>query len=154
EVTDYSYIDSLSHGIGTHKKLIGQQMLKVFPQAVSRSTDVVPDIYQKAAINDGWVQLATNLNKGERVRLITGKNQSIHEVLEVAEGQFRTDFATDGDEVFVYGREVDDFLNIDYDAVAMLNVSATQQIKKELDAEVQALRQENSDLRARLNRLE
>ena len=154
EVTDYSYIDALSNGTDTHKKVIAQQVLKVFPQAVSETTNVVPDIYKLAAIRDGWVQLATNLKKGERVRLIGEKNEGIHEVLEVTDGQFRTDFANEGQQVFVYGREVDDFLNVDYDAIAMLNVSATQQIKREKDAEVQALREENDALRARLDRLE
>jgi len=43
---------------------------------------------------------------------------------------------------------VDDFLTVDYDAISMLNVSATQQIKKELDHELKALRVENAELRA------
>jgi len=154
EVTDYSYIDTLSNGSRTHKKVIAQQVLKIFPQAVSQATNTVPNIYQKAAIKDGWVQLATELKKGDRVRLVAENVDSVHEVLEVAEGQFRTDFSAQGDEVFVYGREVDDFLNVDYDAIAMLNVSATQQIKREKDAEVQALREENAALRSRLDRLE
>ena len=154
EVTDYSYIDTLSNGSGTHKKVIAQQVLKVFPQAVSQTTNTVPNIYQKATIKDGWVQLPTELKKGDRVRLVEEKVDSVHEVLEIAEGQFRTDFAAQGDEVFVYGREVDDFLNVDYDAIAMLNVSATQQIKREKDVEVQALREENAALRSRLDRLE
>jgi hypothetical protein len=154
EVTDYSYIDWISKGTATHKKLIAQQLMRVFPQAVSKCTNAVPDIYETAAIHDGWVQLATNLKTGERVRLIGEKNESIHEVLEIAEGKFRTDFETESSQVFVFGREVDDFLNVDYDAIAMLNVSATQQIKREKDAEVQALREENAELRARLERLE
>jgi hypothetical protein len=57
----------------------------------------------------------------------------IHEVLEVSEGKFRTEFAADGDEVFVYGREVNDFRNVDYDAIAMLNVSATQELNRRLE---------------------
>ena len=40
---------------------------------------------------------------------------------------------------------------MDYEAIAMLNVSATQQIKKEKDAEVKALQEENAALRARLD---
>ena len=47
---------------------------------------------------------------------------------------FRTAFKPSGDQVFVHGREVEDYRTVDYDAIAMLNVSATQQIKKELDA--------------------
>ncbi len=146
EVTDFSYIDTVVKGTGKHKKIIAQQVEKVFPQAVSRSADVVPDIYKTATVTDGWINLTTDLKIGERVRLIGEKTEGIHEVLETAEGRFRTDFAADGDTVFVFGREVKDFLNVDYDAIAMLNVSATQQIKKEKDAEVNALQAENADL--------
>ncbi len=54
----------------------------------------------------------------------------------------------------MYGREVDDFRTVDYDALAMLNISATQQIKKDTDAEVKALRDENAELKARVAALE
>ena len=150
EVADYTMVDTVAKGTGPHKKVIAQQVQKVFPEAISISTDVVPDIYRKATIKDGWVKLATTLKKGERVRLIAEKNEGIHEVLEVAADGFRTDFAAEGDQVFVYGREVKDFLTVDYDAISMLNVSATQQIKKEKDAEVKALQEENTRLRSNL----
>jgi hypothetical protein len=165
EVTDYSYVDSLLNGTGAQKKIIGQQVEKVFPQAVSKSRDVVPDIYQKAKVNDGWVLLATNLKKGERVRLIGEKQEGIQEVLEVAEGRFRTALAADG-QVFVYGREVNDARSVDYEAISMLNVSATQELARRLakleehavqgttpeqnDAEVKALQDANAALRSQL----
>lgn len=149
EVTDYLHIDTVSKGLGKRKKVIAQQVEKVYPQAVSRSTDVVPDIYQKAPIENGWVQLATDLQKGERVRLIGPNKEGIYEVLAVEQGRFRTDFAADGDEVFVYGREVPDFRNVDYNAIAMLNVSATQELHRRLEtqtAEIAKLRAENKAL--------
>ncbi len=154
EITDYRYKDAIRKGSDLQKKVIAQQVEKVFPQAVSKSTDVVPDIYQMAEVDDGWVKLATSLEKGERVRLISEKKEGIHEVLEVAEGRFRADGIAEGGKVFVYGREVKDFRTVDYDAIAMLNVSATQQIKKEKDAEVTRLREENSELRTRVAALE
>ena len=137
EVTDYSYVDTIAKGPAKHKKVIAQQVEKIYPQAVSKSTDVVPDIYQKATIQDGWVKLATNLKKGERVRLIGEKEEGIHEVLEVQADGFRTAFNPKGEKVFVYGREVKDFRSVDYEAISMLNVSATQ----ELARQVAALRQ-------------
>ncbi|MGB3079840.1 MAG: hypothetical protein WBB31_12225, partial [Saprospiraceae bacterium] len=35
--------------------------------------------------------------------------------------------------IFVYGKKVDDLLNVDYDAISMLNVSATQELSKQMD---------------------
>ena len=35
----------------------------------------MPDIYKKAPIKNGWVEFATNLKVGDRVRLITEKGQ-------------------------------------------------------------------------------
>ena len=96
---------------------------------------MVPDIYKAAPVEHGWVTLATDLKKGERVRLISGENkQSMHEVLEVSANGFRTDYKGEGDRVFVFGREVKDFRVVDYDAIAMLNVSATQELARQVEA--------------------
>lgn len=150
EVTDYRYVDAVAKGSRPQKKVIAQQVEKIFPQAVSKSTDVVPDIYRQAKFKDGWIHLATDLKAGDRVRLIAEKKEGIHDVLEVAEGRFRTDFAATGDQVFVYGREVNDFRSVDYEAIAMLNVSATQEIKREKDIEIAALRAGNAGLRQQI----
>ncbi len=148
-VTDYTYRDVVSKGNTPQKKLIAQQVETIYPQAVSRNTGVVPDIYQKATQKDGWVQLATDLKKGERVRLIGEKIEGVHEVLEVADGKFRTDFVSDGAQIFVYGREVKDFRTLDYDAISMLNVSATQELARKVTAQEAEL----SELRSELARL-
>jgi hypothetical protein len=148
EVVDFRYKDQAGKGNALHKKLIAQQVEKVFPQAVTEQVDVVPDIYQLASCEDGWVELATDMKKGERVRLISDQTEGVYEVLEVTNDKFRTDFKSEGDRVFVFGREVSDFRSLDYDAIAMLNVSATQQLKKEKDEEVKSLRTESAELKA------
>ena len=154
DVTDYTYVDRVEKGGRSQKKVIAQQVEKVFPQAVSRSTGVVPDIYRKATIIDGWVQLTTDLKPGERVRLDSEKAEGVHEVLEVQADRFRTAFKPEGDKIFVYGREVKDFRSVDYEAIAMLNVSATQEIKRTQDIEIAALRGANAELTRRVAELE
>jgi hypothetical protein len=158
EVTDFLYKDVVEKGSRPQKKVIAQQVEKVYPEAVSTTTDVVPDIYQKAPINNGWVELPTDLKVGDRVRLITKKgHRATHEVLEVKNDKFRTDFAPDGDEVFVYGREVKDFRVVDYDAIAMLNVSATQELVHRLEkqaADLVAQAEEMSKQTTRIAELE
>jgi len=126
--------------------LIAQQVEKVFPAAVSQSTDEVPDIYQLADIRDGWVQLTTDLKPGERVKLIAGKAQGVYEVLEVAEGRFRTVFNREDGKVFVYGREVNDFRKVDYEAVSMLNMSATQELARKVKAQEKQLAMQEEEL--------
>ena len=149
QVTDYTHIDKIGKGAGKQKKVIAQQVEEVYPQAVTKITDVVPDIYQKATQQNGWVQLATDLKVGDRVKLIGEKEEGIHEVLEVKAGAFRTAFKSGTEKVFVYGREVKDFRSVDYEAISMLNVSATQ----ELARKVKAQESELTDLRAELARL-
>jgi hypothetical protein len=145
EITDYHYKDKLANGNGSQKKVIAQQVETVFPQAVSQMSSVVPDLFKKAAVKDGWVVLASDLKKGDRVKLIGKKADAIHEVLEIRDGAFRPDGKVDDEQVFVYGREVKDFRSVDYDAIAMLNVSATQELARKLEtvqAENAALRRE------------
>jgi hypothetical protein len=154
EITDYSFKDKLAMGKQPQKRVIAQQVEAVYPNAVKVDRGVVPDIFKKAAVDQGWVKLTTNLKVGERVRLFNGEVDAVEEVLEVHVGAFRTAFKPKNPEVFVYGREVADFRSVDYDAIAMLNVSATQQIKKEKDAEVKALQAKVATLEARLSALE
>lgn len=152
QITDYRFKDVISRGSTAQKKVIAQQVEKVFPQAVSKTTDVVPDIYQKALVKGGWVELKTSLKKGERVRLITDEDEGIHDVLEVRDGAFRTALAPKTGSVFVYGREVKDFRTVDYEAISMLNVSATQEIARRLEArtaEVHVLEERVKKLEAR-----
>lgn len=146
EITDYTFKDTIEKGSGPQKKVLGQQVEKVFPQAVHQGTEVVPDIYQIAQVKDGWLELATDLKKGDRVKLVTDSEARVYDVVEVEQTRFRTTLQPGGEKVFVYGREVKDFRVIDYDAIAMLNVSATQEIKREKDAEVAALRTANAAL--------
>jgi hypothetical protein len=149
EVTDYTYKDIIAKGNRPQKKVIAQQVEKVFPQAVIQSTNEVPDIYKLATIQDGWVQLATDLKVGERVKLIGEKEQGIYPVLQVRDGAFRTDFKPKTEKVFVYGRQVGDFRSVDYDAIAMLNVSATQELARKVTTQESEL----TELRAELARL-
>ncbi len=151
EVTDYRFKDTVAKRGRAEKKVIAQQLEQVFPAAVNQSTDVIPDIFQNASINvDGWVALATNLKVGERVRIMTATDQQVHEVLAVEPTRFRTALKTATASAFIYGREVSDFRNVDYDAIAMLNVSATQEIKRTTETELSSLRAENATLRAQL----
>ena len=153
EVTDYRFKDRIARGNRQQKKLIAQQVEDVYPQAVSRSTGHLPDIYKAADISaDGWIKLKSDLKVGDRVKLVDSSDQSgVYEVTQKSETRFRTAFRTEGGQVFVYGREVDDFRAVDYEAISMLNVSATQEIARQLeakDSEIKSLKQQLAAQRA------
>jgi len=128
QITDYIHVDTPAQGSRLQRKVIAQQVEEVLPYAVSTNTGVVPDIYQNADAADGWINLATDLKQGERVKLIHQQGHEVLEVLETRASSFRVSFEANVEEVFVYGREVEDLRSVDYDAISMLNVSATQEL--------------------------
>ena len=167
-VTDYRYIDTIGKGSGLHKKVIAQELQEVYPEAVHQSRGFIPSVYCSAdRLSYDWeaglmtvhVPRDHGLHEGEKVRLILPGEIIDRKVEEVVSGQiFRVTASRPWKTVFVFGKEVDDFLTVDYEAVAMLNVSATQelalrnevlQMKVEMLArEVARLKKENEHLAA------
>ncbi len=128
EITDYKMKDE-AKGDRPYKKVIAQQVKEVYPQAISLTTEVVPDIYAVATIKNGYVSLETDLKAGEKVRLILEDETSLFDVISADKNGFKVSTNKSG-KVFVYGREVDDFHAVDYESLSMLNVSATQELYK------------------------
>jgi hypothetical protein len=168
EITDYVYKDQVTRGDKNHKKVIAQQVEKVFPQAVGMVEGVVPDVYQMsegvvfdAATNRLDVLLSSHgLAKGERVRIMALDAEHEVEIAEVADSNEFTIEGWEGgnvDSVFVYGRYVDDLKTVDYEAIAMLNVSATQELSIQLETAqhtIEELKTQNQTLQSRLDRIE
>ncbi|WP_165372233.1 tail fiber domain-containing protein [Emticicia agri] len=141
-ITDYTMKDHLQHGTKTYKKVIAQQVEKVYPQAVTHITDVVPDIYalaEKAVFDEKNKTLQCLLEKnyelkiGEILQFIHPEKGKLKaEVIEVSDNSFTVkDWQYPTDKIFVYGREVNDFRSVDYEALSMLGISAIQQLAKE-----------------------
>ncbi len=140
EITDYQYVDIIQHGTRSHKKVIGQQLAKVFPQAVTKNTDVVPDIFKKSVLRERVLNLGnTDVQAGDKLKVIFEDDSSeLLEVKEVNGDRVTLETEKEGN-VFVYGREVEDFHNVDYDAISMLNVSATQELHKLIQKQNEAI---------------
>ena len=167
EITDYRLKDSISKGNKSIKKVIAQQVAEAYPQAVTKNlTEVVPDIYQRAEVKDEWIMLSTNLQVGDRVKLISETSNEIYEVIEAEGIRFKVkglnpslrseDPSLRSGQVFVYGREVNDFHTVDYEALSMLNVSATQEQQKTIESQqsrIEALEDENAILQVKLKTL-
>ncbi|NOT38306.1 MAG: tail fiber domain-containing protein [Saprospiraceae bacterium] len=144
EITDYEHIDKVFNDRRVIKKVIAQQVESLLPNVVSSTRRVIPSVYENATRVDfekGILTISTNKKHefiaGDMVELkcFEGRNYREIEVIEVKdEYTFTVKAETDPKEVFVYGKYVDDFRAVDYDAIAMLNVSATQELIRKVEA--------------------
>ncbi len=158
--------DEVVYGDRMSKKVIAQQLKEVYPLAINQSSalQAVPNIYQAATIdNYSSGQLTVSLAKeiannkyiytGSTCRILMySADSSQHEargrIVSIEGNKLRLDFGEHADfsgydkKIFIYGTEVNDFLTVDYDAISMLNVSATQ----ELARKVAALEKQNAAL--------
>ena len=155
EITNYSLIDTIEKGNKNYKKVIAQQVEKVYPQVVNTLTDVVPDIYKLAVINNGRIAVTNNLKAGEKVKLIFENRTELVEVAAADKEGFNVNLIDKG-KVFVYGREVADFHTVDYEGLTTLNISATQELVKQINdaqAKIDVLEKENTGVKSDVNTL-
>ncbi|MEC7405951.1 MAG: tail fiber domain-containing protein, partial [Bacteroidota bacterium] len=143
EVTDYTLKDVISQGDRDFKKVIAQQVEEVFPQAVSTTSNYIPNIYEVAEVTNGQVMVTAEVAVGDKIKMFKEDGSELHvSVVATDANSFTVDSDYEG-QVFIYGKEVDDFRGVDYDALSMLNISATQ----ELHRLIQDLQLENAELK-------
>jgi hypothetical protein len=142
-VTNYTFKDVVKMGNGIQKKVIAQQVERVYPQAVQKRSDFIPDIYAVADVVTGTNELILTLKKphgltkSTKIKLIDN-NQTEFEAMVTgvnSANQFSIDISepVTTNKLFVYGRKVDDFRAVDYEALAVLNISSTQALLVRLE---------------------
>ncbi len=157
QITDYKMIDTIGKSDRPFKKVIAQQVESVYPQAVSTIKGFIPNIYTPACevIKDGSLvkfvmDKEHGLKAGDRVKIYDAQwRPGEYAVLSADEMSFTVNLENAKDEYFVFGKQVNDFKSVDYDAISMLNVSATQEIAKRLkllEAENERLKNSNASL--------
>lgn len=149
-ITDYTMRDRVQFGDQAFKKIIAQELEEVFPQAVNKNTSFLPDVYASASqvqrqgaallisLPAGLPEAAT---AGQRLKLIGPAGEVLATLAEAAAAGSQQllvagadSLADTPDEVFVFGLEHADVRTVDYEAVAMLNVSATQALARQVAA--------------------
>lgn len=161
EIVSYTLKDSINLGNRYKLGVIAQELEKIFPDAVSKITDFIPDIYQLAKIvkcdNEAktltlTVDSLNELKVGDKVRIIS-ESQQYEVFVSAINGTTITvkDWTEkDTKKAFVYGKQVNDFRVVDYDRIFTLNVSATQALISKvetLEEQVAKLQKENDILR-------
>jgi hypothetical protein len=153
QVTDYRMKDSLATGNICKKGFIAQEVEAIFPRAVSREADFIPDIYaapEKITAKGGQLifelQQAHQLSEKDELMLYTDNgSREIARVSSIlSDKSFSVEWSLSiPEKAFIYGKKVNDVLRVDYDQIHNLNVSVTQ----ELVRRIEQLERENAVLR-------
>ena len=141
-ITNYTMKDRAKFGNKQFKKVIAQEVEKVYPQVISQHTDFIPNVYQltdniEKTTNGYLLSFAGKHNisgiaKKLQLILSEGKGMEQYDIVNIpSESQVLIN-ATDikEDKVFVYGEQVDDFRTVDYEGLTTLNISATQELSR------------------------
>ncbi|MBX7243736.1 MAG: tail fiber domain-containing protein [Bacteroidia bacterium] len=172
EVNSYKYVDYVQNGPNERIGFIAQQVEEVFPQAVTRLSNFIPDVYQLAkrvAFNKEQSTLTLTMESkvdfkvGDKIQLFIDKEKTPFEakVSQVSGNTFTLEnWTKEAGQVFVYGKEVNDFKGVDYDRVFILGISAIQELDRKtadlntkvdelekLKAEVQSMKRDLQELK-------
>ena len=157
KVVDYSYIDKNVNGSKPKTGFIAQEVESVNPHFVNQSTDFIPSVYdlaKSAKIDTNLLHVITTnphgFQKGDVVKLFAEGRKEIIKTIEDVRNL--NEFSVFGwneptENLFVYGKKVNDFRAIDFDQITALSVGAIQELSKQ----VEKLKLENESLNKRLS---
>jgi hypothetical protein len=145
-IKDYTMKDFIQNGGQKFKKVIAQEVEEVFPLAVNQGTNYIPNVFLPAKvsnINKDIIEFILTkdhqLKKFDTLKVyIAGKEKIVTVASISSEKSFKVKNQDWSEEtlkdVFVYGKLVHDFKTVDYDALSMLNISATQELYRKIEA--------------------
>lgn len=146
-ITDYTMKDKVKYGNKRFKKVIAQEVEKVYPQIISEHTDFIPNVYQAVSkiekTSNGYLLHFDNNHKingtAKKLQLLLSDKNGMQQfnIIAIPNDKDVIIDATDlhADKIFVYGEEVNDFRTVDYEGLTTLNISATQELSKQLKKE-------------------
>ena len=155
QVTNYRYIDTITKGSDMRLGFVAQQVETIFPQAVNTSSNYIPNIYQLSVkvvfdtiSNTQIINLSSyhNLYKGDIVKLYDKNKVYERKVIKVLSPSIFEIAVTSplANQLFVFGKKVDDFRAVDYDRIFVMGIGAIQQLSKDVDE----LEQRNKQLKS------
>ena len=162
---DYEYIDNFKNGEYKTIGFIAQDVAEIMPNCVKKVSDIIPNEMRKLE-NVAWEEMKDDegtmkyklLNQNLEhcnYRFYVKKDASSNEISMELEYPFL--FDKKYEEVFCYGKRVDDFLAIDKNKIFAVAFSATQQIdriQQQHKIQIKNLEAENTTLKARLDAIE
>jgi len=133
----YNYKDKVKRGNQKALGFIAQQVKEHLPEAISIQKSIIPDIMKK--IHTSWNDTKMSSNdlqdvSGIKYRFYVSNDISDNEKMVELVGDENNCFTFEEkwENVFCYGKEVDDFHTLDKQKLFALNFSATQELDKKV----------------------
>jgi len=164
EPKTYKYVDKLERGDKKVYGFMAQQIREVIPEAVKIEKSYIPNIYLVADYSNNVITLPSQPTKvivkvDDKIKCYDkDNNEIIVEVIEVIDDlTFRIkDIEYSDTKIFVYGTEVDDFHILDKTYIFTLNVCATQELHRRIEAQSLLIKSQDDrikDLEMKMERL-
>jgi hypothetical protein len=147
--TTYNYIDvERNKGFGKVYGFIAQQIREVIPEAVPiiETATPIPNIYKRCLINNKRdvyhsIPLDTPIDTDIKIK------ESIYKIKEIYEDYFVIDKDIEDVEAFVYGYNINDFHALDKTYIFTLNVCATQELHRRIEAQSVLLKSQDDRIK-------
>ncbi len=160
EPKTYNYIDEeRNKGFGKVYGFISQQIKEVIPEAIIIGDDILPNIYKSCTIinkREVYHSISLDIAIDTEVSITIDKNGERYKIKEIYEDYFVIDKDIEADEAFVYGYNVDDVILINKDYIFTLNVCATQELHRRIEAQSLLIKSQDDrikDLETKMERL-
>lgn len=137
----FKYIDFIEKGTIKNYGVIAQEIEKIIPEVINSHKDYIPNIYKNADKYDNELLRlyikTDDLSIGDDIKIYDMKNK--HHLKKIVDktDEYITinepieDYEKDTS-VFVYGKEIEDVKNVNYESLFIMNIKATQELHQRL----------------------
>ena len=172
----YKYLDKVERGNERVYGFVAQEIKELMPEAVDVSSGKIPNIYEVANVSNSNVITFTHFNTSNlvsnsnilEVQTVHGDSQSLNIAEVVDEHVIRVDEdlsdwigsvdesgnVASGNQLFVYGQEVNDFHHLKKSAIWTVTTAALQEVDRQQQADKARITELESQLASVLTRLD
>jgi hypothetical protein len=161
--TTYYYRDEArNRGNGKVYGFIAQQIKEVIPDAVHTTQDIIANIYKTCLIynkREIYHSIPQDVAIDTEVHILDKEGSEkgkCYKIKEIYDDYFVIDEDIDGDDCFVFGYMVDDLNGLDKSYIYTLNVCATQELHRRMEAQNVIIKSQDDrikELEAKVERL-
>ena len=153
----YNYIDSIGQGSEPTLGFIAQEVKPIIKNSVSISKNFIPNIYELCKIENQSITLVNkntnDLFVGSKLKAISRSGSEIIFTVYAIndEKNFIVDEYKDDDflidsVIFIYGQEINDFNNLDKNAIFTITTAALKQVDAELQNTKKIVEQQKTQI--------